>query len=104
MLTTTGATVTTENAVEPMASARCKRELECNNVGNGTYDTRDQCMRDIRRRETDHLLPCQMGVDKGQLNKCVAALEQEECLQHLGPPGAFTECQTVQLCRRQDNR
>jgi len=92
--TTTAAFVANDAAVLSVAKARCRREDECNRLGNGhKYADRDQCTTAYVNRDGDSpILTCPSGVNKVQLDKCLGELANQYCDAHMGPVSAMPHC------------
>jgi hypothetical protein len=97
---TTSVAISVDNAATQLAKARCERQAECNNIGNGPFDTQAECAHAMRERAQTSLnrVPCSAGIDQPELDKCVAVLRDEMCLSHLGPVESLVECSAKKLC------
>jgi hypothetical protein len=97
---TTSAALGNEQAIETLSATRCDREAECNNIGNGPFADKEQC-RYSGHIGLDRVLghdSCPNGVDKAQLDACVAVLHLMVCHNPLGPLNSFPECEIHKLC------
>ncbi len=89
--------------VDRMASARCARELRCNNVGAGhTYATTGVCVDQMRGSLGNELntYACPRGIDLDQVNRCLAAIENEQCDHPLDTLQRFDKCASSTLCAK----
>lgn len=104
--TTTGAALQNDTAIDVLAQARCERESECNDIGNGPFSTKDECRDAVRQEMQDELsdYACPRGIDKGQLDRCVAEIRDITCHNPMGPLADFPECKPGKLCARYDMR
>ena len=89
------------SAVARIASARCEREVRCNNVGTKEkFSSRADCvirMQDDKRdgiNESD----CPGGIDKKQLNACLAAIRDEACGNPLDTISRLVSCRSTSIC------
>jgi hypothetical protein len=100
---TTGAVLMKDDAVVQIAKARCEREAECNIFDSQSYSNKKECVTEYqtstRRRAGMDLDTCPHGVDKARLDKCVAALRDERCEQHMGQVVDMSEC-SRSMCAR----
>lgn len=89
------------SAVGKIASARCEREVRCNNIGTKEkYSTRDDCvmrMRDDKRDDINEK-DCPGGIDKKQLNACVVAIHDEACGNPLDTISRLVACRSGSIC------
>jgi hypothetical protein len=100
--TTTAAAVWRDDAVQQIATARCERAAECNNLVNGPYGNRRECIAAYRQDPNlgmANATMCTEGIDKAKLDKCVAVLRAQTCYPDMGPVSAMRECDRP-LCAR----
>jgi hypothetical protein len=88
-------------AVTKIASARCDREVRCNNVGyKQKYSSRDDC--DVRmqadKRDEVNSTQCPVGIDKKQLDACLTSIRDESCNNPLDTVGRLVACRSSSLC------
>jgi hypothetical protein len=92
---TTGAVVSNDTAVVQVGSARCRREDECNHLGNGRgYVDRRQCIEAYldEAANVPVLRACADGVDGARLDKCLSDLASQHCDADLGPVTTMPDC------------
>jgi hypothetical protein len=90
------------SAVDTIASARCDRELRCNNVGSGKrYESKDACMSAIRnnQRQDLNLTACPGGVNEKELNECLQEITKDDCNNPLDNITRIAACRTDDICR-----
>jgi hypothetical protein len=104
--TTTGAIVENGHAVETLASARCERQAECNDFGNGPYATKGECRDGMRHAMADELNANARprGIDKVHLDRCVERIRDTECHRRVLALSAYPDCRPDTLCARYDVR
>jgi Family of unknown function (DUF6184) len=101
-VTSRQATVDTAT-VGALATARCNRELSCNNVGSGLkYASRDVCLDDLRGAIANDLnsYTCPGGFDRTGVEHCIAAIENEACDHPLDTIQRIEKCRTDALCAK----
>jgi len=108
----TGATSTTaaqpsgpvnQRAIDAITGARCEREVRCDNVGaNRHYVSREGCMTQLRGEAMNSLTTsaCPNGIDRAQLDRCLADVRGERCENVLDSLDRITNCSTNALCSR----
>jgi hypothetical protein len=87
--------------VNQLATARCDREQTCNNVGaSAKYASRDVCMDQMRGSLANDLnaYDCPRGIDSAQIDRCMAAIRNEECSHPLDTLSRIEHCRTGALC------
>ncbi|HVJ19995.1 MAG TPA: DUF6184 family natural product biosynthesis lipoprotein [Polyangiaceae bacterium] len=88
-----------ELATEQVASARCARELGCDNIGpEKRFSGHEDCMRSLWSNSYDDLGACEDGVAREVLRACLDAISQTKCsdaIQHLDDVAA---CKLAELC------
>jgi hypothetical protein len=89
--------------VDRLVRARCNREQACNNVGTGQkFASRDACVADIRASTAADLnaTDCPRGLDQGNVDRCLAAIENEKCDHPLDTITRVGDCQSYHLCMK----
>jgi Family of unknown function (DUF6184) len=92
---------TTALAVASIATARCDRELKCQNVGtNKTYLSTDECVTKMQNDKRTGLNPqeCPRGVSDSNLASCLKSIRDEACGNPLDSISRLTTCRTGALC------
>jgi len=97
-----GGALTNESGVNSLAKARCEREAQCHNLAGGDDKDRRDCVHDVRDAQSKVVGPdvCQSGIDKANLDKCVALLQDQLCEGKLGTIESFPECHADRLCAK----
>jgi hypothetical protein len=92
--TTTTAAVVADRALWEVAKARCRRADECNRFGDEhKFADKGDCIQGyVNDPVSLGVVTCPNGVDRGQLNDCLAELENQYCDAHLGPVTAMPHC------------
>jgi Family of unknown function (DUF6184) len=89
------------SAVGKIASARCDREVRCNNVGaKEKYSSRGDCvtrMQDDKRDDINEK-DCPRGIDQKQLTACFTAIRDEACGNPLDTISRLTACRAGGIC------
>jgi hypothetical protein len=105
--TTTGSLGTTthvvyDNAMSRIVTARCAREVQCDQVGaNKRYATHDACTREIGQKTRAELQAnaCPNGFDAKKLESCVDEIAKEDCSDMTEPLAKLDDdCKTSSLC------
>ena len=89
------------SAVREISDARCDREERCDNVGaEKKYATRDICDQSVENDWADDLngLDCPNGIVDAELEKCLAAIRDEDCGSVLDALDRFTSCTAADIC------
>jgi hypothetical protein len=89
--------------VGQLASARCDREVSCNNVGGGQkYASRQVCMDKLRGQIANDLnsYTCPGGFDSAGLSQCMAAIKNDECSHPFDTLKRIDKCRTDALCAK----
>ena len=101
--TTTAATpVSNDTAVMRLTSARCERELACNNIGAGRkFADRDACTREVGHNAQAVLREeaCPRGVDDRRLSTCLGDVRGQRCGNPLDAIDRLLSCRRAELCR-----
>jgi len=87
--------------VQELAAARCDRERSCNNVGGGQkYASANVCMEQMRGSIANDLntYNCPRGIDRAEVDHCVAAIKNEECSHPLDTITRMEKCRTARMC------
>jgi membrane protease subunit (stomatin/prohibitin family) len=90
-----------DQAVNELSAARCEREQACNNVGGGAkYASMDVCMNQMRGSLANELnaYNCPRGIDQSRIERCMAAIRNEECGHPLDMVTRIDKCRTGALC------
>jgi hypothetical protein len=90
-------------SVEKLSSARCDHEEACKHVGEGqSYSSRDACMYQMRGSMAKELnsYNCPNGIDQGAVDRCMAAIRNEECGHLLDTLARIDKCRTGALCQQ----
>ena len=97
----TGASVVrTEDAVQRIAGAACRREIACGRIGpKRDHVDVHECMVDQRgAAHTSLAASCPSGIVEQSLEHCVDALQTATCGLRLTTPAQLVECRRSQLC------
>jgi hypothetical protein len=89
--------------VDRLAAARCDQEQGCNNVGPGDkYASRNVCMEQIHGSIANDLnaYKCPRGLDSDGVNRCMAAIQSEECNHPFDTLTRYDKCRTGALCMK----
>jgi hypothetical protein len=105
--TATPTTVTSQHTdkaiVDKLATARCDQEQSCKNIGPGAkFASRDVCMDQLRGSIGNDLnaYDCPRGLDSEALNRCMAAIQSEECSHPFDTLTRFDKCRTGAICMK----
>jgi hypothetical protein len=100
--TTTSTPLTNDDGIHSLAKARCEREAQCHNLAGGDNKDRRDCTKDVYDEQIKVLGPdtCASGLDKHNLDKCIALLQDQLCEGKLGAIEAFPECHADRLCAK----
>lgn len=91
-------------APEQLAEARCEREQQCGNIGNDkTYASSQECFARIRNewREDLNGRECPGGINRGELQDCLAQIRGEACQNPFDTLARVTACTTARICVEQ---
>lgn len=84
-----------------IATARCEREVKCNNVGaEGKYVTQEDCVVSLEpatRGELDSR-DCPPGVSEVELKECTEEIKQTDCDRPVQNIDLIAECSNEELC------
>lgn len=97
--TTTGA-LSHDDAIVRLATARCDREVSCNEVGAGKkYADHDACIREAGQnaRGTLRVDEC-ATLDPSKLSSCLNDIKNERCSNPLDLLETVTSCTRSKLC------
>lgn len=92
-----------QRVVEQLASARCDREQNCKNIGNGQkYASREACMEQNRGSSTNDLnaYDCPRGIDATALDKCLSTIRKASCGLSLDNISLESDCRSGALCMK----
>lgn len=87
--------------VHALSTARCEREMRCNNVGSGRkYESMDACTQKLDSRGYEDLGPgeCKSGIRKDKLDTCLSAIRSERCGSPLDTLTRLVSCRSAALC------
>jgi hypothetical protein len=90
-----------ERAADEIASARCDREVTCNNVGvSRKYSTREVCVAQLRAENQNDMTnaSCPNGISRPALDKCLADVRAEQCNHPLDTLERLHACMRSTLC------
>jgi hypothetical protein len=93
--------VSNQNAVDRIVSARCAREQTCNNVGvDKRYANPPACSAKLKSdmREDLNAKDCPYGVDQKELNECLESIRKEDCNNPLDAISRIGACRTGDMC------
>jgi Family of unknown function (DUF6184) len=100
--TSTSARIATnDTAIERITTARCDREVACNNVGAGkSYGTREACTNELGHDKRADLRAeeCPRGISEPDLNDCLADIRSEKCGNPLDSISRLAACRKGKLC------
>ncbi len=92
-----------DRPIRRLAEVRCDREVSCQRIGAGKgHATRDDCVDDYVKRGHDDLRDdqCEIGVEGGQLDRCLHAIRADACDDKLDSIDALDACKKDNLCAR----
>ncbi|MGA3122965.1 MAG: DUF6184 family natural product biosynthesis lipoprotein [Polyangiaceae bacterium] len=88
--------------VDRLSSARCDREQDCNNIGDGKkYASRQVCTDQFHGSIANDLnsYKCPGGLDPAAVQRCLAAIGNEECGVHpLESLTRIDDCRSGAMC------
>jgi hypothetical protein len=90
-----------ERALDALASARCERELRCENIGaQKSYGSMDSCRAEVRSewQKGFDAETCTGGIVEEKLNGCLAQLRDEKCDHPIATLGRMGACQPGAMC------
>ena len=93
--------VGTDTAIDSIVSARCARELGCNNVGaDKPLASSDACLAETRRNvQTGYgASECPGGMTRSKLDACLDAIRTERCDHSVAPLSRLDACMTTRVC------
>jgi hypothetical protein len=103
--TSTGVTAPQQSAdmkvVDQIATARCRHEQTCNNVGPGRhYESMNTCLDQMRGGTADELnaYNCPRGISSPALNHCVSSIENAQCGNLWDQLATSSDCRSQDLC------
>jgi hypothetical protein len=89
--------------VDRLAAARCDQEATCKNIGPGAkYDSRKVCVDALRGSIGNDLngYNCPRGLDRDAIDRCMAAIQSEECSHPFDTLTRFDKCRTGAVCMK----
>ena len=102
-MTTSTNWIANDDGVRRLASERCTREVECNNVGKDRkYADHDACMRELQHDIGIDLRTneCPRGLDGRAFDECLTAVHDEKCANPFDAVTRLRTCRTGKLCIR----
>lgn len=99
--TLTSAQSVDKTIVHRLASARCEQEQNCKNIGAGNkYATRETCLEQVQGSIGNDLnaYNCPRGLDHDAVDRCMAAIQSEECSHPFDTLTRFDKCRTSAMC------
>jgi hypothetical protein len=93
-------TLTIDDGVATIASARCMREARCGKVGaHRAHADRSACEREVARDTLDEFDPaCRGGVDPLAVRLCADKLRTLQCGTTIDTLGRIDQCRASSLC------
>lgn len=84
-----------------IAEARCAREVQCDNVGQGKkWATRDACVAEHRANAAPSLKGRECGsVNQSELTACIKEIQAEKCGASESDLEKFNACKAENLCK-----
>ena len=103
--TATGASVATspnDDAITRITTARCDREVACNNVGDGKkYADKGACEREVRQDTNSSLRASECGVVKGpEMDSCLSEITGQKCGDPFDAVSRMAACRQGKLCTK----
>jgi len=92
-----------QKSVERIADARCDHEQKCNNIGpKQTYASREDCKQKLLSDTSSDLnaKSCPRGLDQDALNRCVNAINNEQCSVSLDTLSRMADCRSGAICMK----
>lgn len=105
--TVVGVSITTivprghRDVVDNIASARCRREQRCNNIGFGLkYASLDACRTQVATDWRDELnrYECPGGFVQKELDECMREIENEDCRNPFDTLERMVACRSGDIC------
>lgn len=93
--------VSVQAAVQSIVASRCSREARCNNIGTDhKYKSLAECKAKLgeERKDDLDLAECPRGIDKKELDECLAAIQKEDCNNPLDKLSRLAACRSSDLC------
>jgi hypothetical protein len=90
-----------KEVVDRLAAARCDQEQGCQNVGPGAkYASRGVCIDQLRGSIGNDLnaYNCPHGLARDGVDRCMAAIQSEECNHPFDTLTRFDKCRTGAIC------
>ena len=92
-----------QKSVDRIAEARCDHEQKCNNIGQGQkYGSREDCKQKLATDTSSDLnaTNCPRGLDQDALNRCVNAINNEQCSVSLDTLSRMADCRSGAICMK----
>ncbi len=92
-----------KTVVQRLATARCDQEQTCNNIGAGQkFASREVCMDSLRGNIGNDLngYKCPSGLDSAAVDRCLSAIQSEECSHPFDTLTRFDKCRTSAICMK----
>ena len=92
-----------QKSVERIAEARCDHEQKCNNIGQGQkFASREDCKQKLMTDASGDLnaTNCPRGLDQDALNRCVNAINNEQCSVSIDTLSRMADCRTGAICMK----
>jgi hypothetical protein len=89
--------------VDRLTAARCDQEQSCNNIGpDAKFSTRSVCTDRVGSGFANDLnaYKCPRGLDSAGVDRCVAAIQGEECSHPIDTLTRDDKCRSGALCLR----
>lgn len=93
--------VSNDAAIDKIVSARCDREIACNNIGaDKRYGDRSACTQELKGKVQTDLKSndCANGLDGKQLDQCLDQVRTENCNDPFDTIARLAACRSAELC------
>jgi len=88
-----------EQVAQSIATEKCKRARDCNDIGpKEDYQSWEHCMNAAKTDAREKLAECRYGVKSGDLQECLADIQDEDCGAVLGAVTTTVACRAAELC------
>ena len=97
----TVAAMNNQQAIAMIANTRCARELRCENIGaDKKFASMEVCKTELTdsKRDDLKLSECPGGIDRKELDECVAEIRNEDCSNPLEALERVMACRSSDLC------
>ncbi len=101
VVTTSATRVDNTYAIQAISSARCDREMRCDNIGKDrTFSSREACISDVKEsaREAVGADQCPKGVLQADLTSCLSAIKSDGCGNILDHVTRMAACRPSEIC------